>query len=165
MGDHAKNVEAGQKVTELINLMKNAQKAGGFDQETTLEIVEKWIELGMAFEKGGDPKREGANYFKFAKQFLLQDYLADPKATPPVQSYEDIGHAPKASKVFYEKLNMLANFCLSDNMIQRGYAFNDTEGAFLVMLATYRIKLAADRKEELKFRHAIGRLKHKQTLP
>ena len=144
--------------------MKDKQKAGGFSQEDILFLMKKWIEVGMNFEKGGDPKREGANYFKFAKENLLGDYKADPNAIPPVQSKESIGHAPKPSLEFYKKLNFLYNLALSDDMNQRGYAFNDAEGAFNVMIAGYRIKLAADRSNETHFRNALARLRHAHSL-
>jgi hypothetical protein len=164
MPDHESKVRASQAIFDMIKVMIQAQQSGGFTQDTMLLLMKKWIFVGIYFDKGGDPKREGQNYFTFAKGAILEDYKADPNATPPVQSFESIGHAPKASVEFYKKLSNLANQAYSDNMIQRGYAFNDAEGAFLVMIMTYRIKLAADKRGEQEFRQKVNRLRSAHSL-
>lgn len=164
MPDHAKQVKASQIALEMIVYLKARQQAGGFSQDDMVFLMKKWILLGMYFEKGGDPKREGPNYFTFAKKQLLEDYKANPLATAPVLSREDIGHGPKPSMQFYKSLSALSNTIYSNNMVQRGYAFNDAEGAFEVMVSAYRIKLAADRHAEAHFRHLVNVLRHQHAL-
>jgi hypothetical protein len=164
MPDHDKQVKASQIASEMIQYLQARQKAGGFSQKDIVFLMQKWIQLGMFFEKGGDPAREGVNYFAWAKKNLLEDYKANPRATPQVQSKEDIGHAPKASMQFYKSLSALSNVIYSDNMIQRGYAFNDAEGAFEAMISAYRIKLAADRNAESQFRHLVNNLRHQHAV-
>jgi hypothetical protein len=164
MADPAMKAKASHSIFEMITFLKDKQKSGGFSQEDILFLLKKWVQIGENFEKGGDPQREGANYFKFAKDNLLEDYKADPTAIPPVQSFDSIGNPPSASLEFYKKLNFLFNMALSDDMIQRSYAFNDAEGAFFVMIAAYRTKLAANRNNEAHFRNAVARLRHAHSL-
>jgi hypothetical protein len=165
---------ASQLILSMIIRLQGAQKAHGVTQDDMLFLVQKWIQLSMHFQRGGEADRLRVGVVKDARKQalafansrggLLSDFKGDPKAQIIVQSLDDSKNPPKPSVAFFKSLNNLANFVFSEHENQRMMAFNDAEGAFAVLYYNYRTKLAADRSAESNFRNSIARLKNAHSI-
>jgi hypothetical protein len=165
---------ASQIILSMIVRLQVVQKASKLTQDDMLFLVQKWIQLSMHFQRGGEANRLRVGVVKDARKQalayanskggLLGDFKGDPQAQVIVQSLDDRNNPPKPSVAFFKSLNNLANFVFSEHENQRMTAFNDVEGAFAVLYYNFRTKLAANRSDESNFRNSIARLRNAHSI-
>lgn len=128
----------------------------GYSEDDMVFLIRTWPK---AAGRLGQP-RQGvsvAAYWAFMKKVVMNDYDITPDMPLPRRNRE--GDTEKPSQMFRASLTDLLN-SLRDPIKLSG-AFNDAEGAFMNMVATYRVKLGQSDPEESKvFRKTLSQLRH-----
>ena len=151
---------AANLIAELLRFLASHPK--GYSSDDMMYIIRTWGKIATNIQKGGDPRRDGAAYWRVMQMGILRDNVTS--STVMHHASPDDDPSVKPSQAFRAALGDLVNSIFGNNPSLLSLNFNRAEGAFNIMLTGFRIKLAqADPSASQTFRLSLNRLSHQHA--